>query len=474
MKKLTETTLLLICFLSIEIVAQYGSIGSADARSMGMAKTYSATTTGIFSIGINPANLAFNNDAAVQFTTILPVPNLSVRGGSNFISIDDFNYYFGGIDGERRVLDEADKDNLYGIFENGGSVFANAGARLLTFGFSPKASIGFFALSVSDYSGGKAFVPEALADFSLNGNPQGKVFDISQSSFSTWWIRQYSISYAKELPEVTGKVIDKFALGITVKLVHGFAYMGTDKVSTFLTTSDKNIITGDAELLAYSSFSDNFGVEYEYDTESKASNLNPFPSPAGVGYGADVGFTFGFGSRWKLAFAVTDIGNIIWNDNAAQFSSDGPLLLDDITSKSQRDSVVDLVLGTAQPIDKFTTPLAMALRLGASVIVSDHNEIGFPGRLILAFDYNQGFNEMPGNTITPRFSIGAEWKPADYVPYLRSGFEFLGIDGFNWAFGLGFDLNVLEIHIASSSMQTVLLPFPSNRISFSVSSRWKI
>jgi len=91
---------------------QFGSVGVVDARSMSLAKTYTATTSGIYSVGINPANLSLNNDYLVQFSTVLPVPSVSLGTGSNFISINDINYYFGGVNGEPRFLTERDKEEL--------------------------------------------------------------------------------------------------------------------------------------------------------------------------------------------------------------------------------------------------------------------------------------------------------------------------------------------------------------------------
>jgi len=474
MKKLLFKILLMfVVIISPEIFSQYGSIGSVDARSMGLAKTYTTVTQGIYSIGLNPANLAFNSDATVQFATVLPLPTVSVRGGTNFISFEDISYYFGSDDGESNVLDDGEKDRLYSLFENGGSVFATANVQLFSFGISPGKEVGSFAFTTTDYSGGKAFVPEAIADFLLNGIPPGKVFDLSQTEFSSWWIRNYALTYAREFPELSGSFIEGVAFGISAKLIHGFAYIGTEEVSTKFSTSDQNIISGETNMLAYSSFSENFGIEYEFDEESKESNLSPFPKPAGSGYGLDVGFSFKLDDRWNMALAVTDLGVIEWRRNAAQFLSEGSLIVDDIFDKAQRDSVIDLLMGTASPVKSFSTELATAVRFGTSFLVSSIDEDDFPGSLLLALDYNQGLNNLPGNSLIPRFSIGAEWKPADYIPYIRTGFEILGVDGFNWAFGFGFDAKIVEFHIATSSMQTLVLPMPSNRVSVSLSSRWK-
>ena len=73
--------LLFSLILAVEGSAQYGSIGSVDARSMGFAKTYTAVTKGVYSIGLNPANLILEDTLKFQIATLLPVPSLSAIGG---------------------------------------------------------------------------------------------------------------------------------------------------------------------------------------------------------------------------------------------------------------------------------------------------------------------------------------------------------------------------------------------------------
>ncbi|MEJ2616406.1 MAG: hypothetical protein P8Z35_15735, partial [Ignavibacteriaceae bacterium] len=128
-KSIFKSIVLIIC-LSFELFAQYGSVGSFDARSMGMAKTYTATSRGINSIGINPANLMYNDNGSFEFSTVLPLPTISVRSGSDFLSIEDFNYYFGGVNGEARYLNNQDKERVGNLFKNCGDVFLNASTRI--------------------------------------------------------------------------------------------------------------------------------------------------------------------------------------------------------------------------------------------------------------------------------------------------------------------------------------------------------
>ena len=62
----------LIMFLFVVIIvnktnAQFGSLGSVDARSLGLAGTSNSISNGVYSIGVNPANLAINKNIFIDF-----------------------------------------------------------------------------------------------------------------------------------------------------------------------------------------------------------------------------------------------------------------------------------------------------------------------------------------------------------------------------------------------------------------------
>ncbi len=457
-------------FITQSSFAQYGSVGVKDARSMGLGKTQNATTSGIFSVGINPANLSFNNKNFFEIATILPLPTFSIRTGTNFISFDEFNYYFGGVNGEPRYLTEEDKKKLNLLFDNGGLVFASANAELFSISVNPGKEIGVFAFSLYDFASMRINIPNAIVDVALSGNPIGRTFNLNEGEIKGWWIRNYALSYSREIPQLN--LFDNFSAGITLKLVHGFSYVGTQRNNTFFTTGTKAEITGQADLTGYSSFSDNFGVKYEFDSVPRKSDFSLFPSPAGTGLGLDLGFAGSLDNKWNFALAVTDIGKIKWTKNVAEFTSFGYIYLDDLTNRKQRDSVKEIITGESSKINYVNTNLATALRLGVSYLFGRELN-SWPGSLLLAFDYNQGFNEMPGNSLEPRFSLGSEWKPMDWFPYLRTGFSYGGGRGFNWAFGLGIDAGIVDLHFATTDMQSVFAPNSSKAISVSLSSRWK-
>ena len=468
MKNFRVQIFILIMLFSFSAYAQYGSVGITNARSMGLGRTYNSVSTGIFAVGINPANLTQSN--TLEITTVLPLPAVSIRTGTNFISLEDINYFFGGVNGEARYLTEADKEKFNSLFEQGGAAFLNANAGLFSVSFKPKSELGTFAFSINDFTSTKVNIPEALIDIALTGNPVGKTFNLDDADIKSWWIRTYSLSYAREIPGL--RIFQNFAAGITLKYVQGFSYIGTQKNNTTFTTGSNAEVSGQADIVGYSAFSDNFGVKYDFDTVSQKSKLSLFPNPAGTGYGFDAGFSASLNNNWMISLSVTDIGKIKWTENVAEFKSFGYIYLDDIADKDQRDSLKETITGDSRSIKYIKTNLPTTLRFGTSYLIG--KELNrWPGSLLVAFDYNQGFNEMPGNSLEPRFSIGTEWKPMDWIPFLRTGFSYGGGLGFCWAFGLGIDAGIVELHFATSDMQSVVLPNKMKTVSVSLGSRWK-
>ena len=93
--------------------------------------------------------------------------------------------------------------------------------------------------------------------------------------------------------------------------------------------------------------------------------------------------------------------------------------------------------------------------------------------LLLAFDYNQGFNDQPGNSTLPRFSFGTEWIPKWWVLNFRTGVSAGGYEKFNWGAGLGFDFGLLELNFGSPDFQDIIAPNATKRIAIAFDSKWK-
>lgn len=470
-KNLLSVILLTIVFSS-KAFPQFGSSGTTDARSMGLAKTYNSTSMGIYSIGINPANLSIMDEGSVEFSTIIPLPFISIHSGTDFLSMEKINYYFGGVDGKARVLTENDKQNFNDLFSDGGSVFANFSTTLFSFALKPSIEAGTFALSISDFVGGNFTIPQAIVDLGLNGNQTEKKYDFNDEKFKSWWIRNYGISYSREFQMESESWLKNISAGVSFKLVHGYYYAGIEKVNTNLETGTYNEIQGNADMIGYSAFSDGFGVKYDFDSLEHKSNFGLFMPPAGNGLGFDIGLSFLLEGNWNVSFALTDIGSINWTKNAAKFKAEGEIFIDDLTDQEQLDSLKDKFTGDAERIESFSTGLPTVFRFGLGYNLNEEDNF-LPGTLLLGLDYNQGFNDLPGNSKTPRVSFGFEWKPGDWIPYLRSGVSIGGADGFAWAVGLGIYTGAIEFNFATSYFQTIVSPNAAKQISVAFGSRWK-
>jgi hypothetical protein len=458
-------TLSLSCFT----FAQFGSVGIVDAKSMSLGKTYNANTDGIYSVGINPANMMYSPSGHFEFSTVLPLPALSVRVGTNFMNFDDFNYFFGGVNGNSRLLTPADKQRLFGLFSNSGKVFVNASFTTFAAMYKANPYVGAFGFSMADFIGGGFTVPTAIVDLGLNGNTPNKVYSFNDVDAQSWWIREYSLSYARELPEIHQSFFDKIAVGLSIKMVQGFAYFAVDHVNSSFTTGAQNHLSISNEYVIKSAFSQNFGKIYDFDSSDTKANMGPFPTPAGTGLGFDLGIAATYNKVWRFSLSVTDIGKINWDKNTAEYSGNGGMTLTDLTDSTQRQQLSDTLKGKGKPTSGFSTDLPTALRLGAS-----YNLKGvIPGTLLVAMDYNQGFNNMPGNSKIPRFSLGADWAPLGWLN-LRTGFSVGGNDGFGWAFGLGFDTGLLEFQLATSDMNQIIIGNSAKMFTVSIGSRWKI
>jgi hypothetical protein len=312
-------------------------------------------------------------------------------------------------------------------------------------------------------------VPKALVDLGLNGNSPNQIYSFNDVDAQSWWIREYSLSYARELPEIDQNLFDKIAVGLSVKMVQGFAYFGVDHVNTNLSTGSQNKLTLNSEWMIKSAFSSDFGKIYDFDSlnTSKAS-VGPFPTTVGTGLGFDFGVAAAYDRVWRFSLSITDIGKINWDQNTAEYSGNGSVTLTDLTDSTQRQNLADTLKGKGHPTSGFTTDLPTALRIGAS-----YNLIGvIPGSLLLALDYNQGFNNVPGNSKIARWSLGADWVPWGWLN-VRTGISVGGVDGFGWAFGLGFDTGLVEFIFATSDLNQVVLGNSGKMLTVSIGSRWK-
>ena len=436
MKTGLRLTILLLCAAA---AARAGD--GTNIRGLGMARATTASSRGLDAVGINPANLALPDDAGVEFS-LVPV---GVGLGSDFLTYGLYNKFFTGVETPTgrvaRNLSAADKQELLDAFPGGiGRIAGDAEIRPfgLALRFGPTLTI---ALTATDRISASAAIPSAYAKFLLDGVTPSSTYDFSGAGGSASWTREYALSAGIALPPL--RICQDWGAGISVKVVHGFAYASLARDNTWLAAGSDGVLDASIDLAGVTSHAD--------------FAHSPFPAPAGTGIGIDIGVTAEVNGFLRAGLSVTDIGSISWSRGVQAITGTGSMHLDNPMDTAQRDSLEHAVTGTTVPGTPFTTSLPTMLRMGTEVELERIPWVGkfMVGELTAAIDYTQPLAEAPGYRTTGRLAAGLEFRPWHFLP-LRTGVGFGGPDHFDFALGFGLRLWVLELDVASDNIGWLL------------------
>lgn len=448
----------------------------SNIAGLSMARAYVSSARGLDAIGTNPANLALGDkNRTVTFTL---VPPFGFNFGSDFLNYEIYNDYFTGVDtgGTERAskfLDERDKDRILSLFPSGiAETHFNINVRW--FGMTVHTNnFGSFGLSVSERVAVNFDMPKDYARFILKGlDSLGSMYNFGGTNLTGWSLREYSLSYAYLLPDL--EYITNLAAGITLKLVHGYGYVGTDRYQVTFGNEvlyDSTGISG-YRVLGNSDFRQiRAGID---QFENSDNEFSPFPAPAGSGFGIDLGISGQVMPGLRAALSIVDIGSITWKLNTKEYTGIGGFAMTNPTSSEQFDSLKDAFKGNEQSIGQFSTSLATAARIGASLQLDETPWVPWlVGRLLLALEYEQGFNNVPGNTTRARLALGMEYRPIEFFP-IRTGVSFGGQDRFNWAMGFGFDLQAFTLDFGTENIALLFTPDSYDQLSFGLGMKIKI
>ncbi|MCF6271197.1 MAG: DUF5723 family protein [Melioribacteraceae bacterium] len=468
---------ILLFFLSNLVMAQYGGVLSyPDARTVAIGSQAAVTSTGVYAILANPANLALQG-TTIEISTVLPIPSINAVSGNDFMTFSDIEYYFGGVKDENgniigRYLDPSEKEILLSKFNEGNRIQTSAAINLFSISLSAGKDIGNFGFSINDVLGQRTGLPKDLIDLFLNGNRVGRTYYLNDLVLSTSYLREYNLSYARDFSPLLNNIFDSFSAGVTLKLVHGYAYTEIETIGTTIKTLEDHSILIENNLAANIAVSQDFGIQWDFDDVKNIQNISPFLNPAGVGFGINFGFATELDSIWTFGLSITDIGSVSWDNNPVSYKSSSSFLISDVTDSTLTDSIEAALKPIGSYSDGFTSSLPTVLRLGASFRLDRFLNGNFPGKMLLVVGYNQGFNNSLNNTTSPLLSLGFEWKPIDLFP-IRSGFTFGGFTGFAWSLGLGIDAEVVEFNFASADIISAFKGNDTKVVQFTIGSRWK-
>lgn len=408
-----------------------------NIRGLGMARSATAASRGLDAVGINPANLALPDDGTVTLS-ILPV---GVGVGSDFLTYGLYNKFFTGVESPTgrvaRNLSEADKQEFLRAFP-GGSGTLGAAAEIRPVGLALRFE-GFatIALTATERVAATAVIPSSYAAFLLEGMTPGSRYDFSGAGGSAVWTREYALSAGFALPTIAP--FRSWSAGVSLKLVHGFAYASVTRDNTFLSAGSNGMLDANIDIAGVSSHADIGG--------------SPFPCPAGSGIGADIGLSAELNDYMTAGISVTDIGSMHWDGNVRELYGGGRMHLDDPMNGAQRDSLEHAVTGNTRTGNPFTVGLPTTLRAGVQVELENLRWVKkvLFGGLTAACDYTQGFSGFPGTSRVGRLSLGLEYRPWQFLP-IRTGASFGGADRFDFALGFGLKIWVFRLDIASENI----------------------
>lgn len=433
-----------------------------NLQGRGMGSTFTAIARGTSTLGINPANLSYKNNYSVDFNLL----NFSISTGSDLIDINIYNKYFTGDENGNPVfLTDQDKREILKIFPAGlAQTGFNFDLSLLAFTVNA-GNLGSLAFSIYERAGLSILMPKDYLEFVLFGNLLNKKYDFGKTYFNALWCREYSFSYAREIPQPD--FLKYLSAGLSIKLIHGYGFAEISHNRTYFATDAESKIYGKIDYQVKMA-----GIDILF-TENN-TGYSPFPKPAGTGIGFDLGLSGNVSDILSVGVALVNVGKISWKSNTYEHSGYAEFNLDDPkTAQEQLDSLDKIFKNTKTKISGFNTSLPTVLRLGIGYKLDQAQFVSnFPGEMTIAFDYNQGFNNLTGNTKIPRFSLGLEYKPLKWLP-IRTGFSLGGVEGFKWGFGSGLLFSFMDLEFATENLEALIFPSSMDRISFGMGMRLK-
>jgi len=471
----------ILILTSTKIFAQSsGSFGYTDAKSAGLAFTYASNALGVDAIGVNPANLALEDLTKFSMRTLLPFPSLSFSLTTP-LSVEKYNYFFGGVTDATgktvgRYLTQADKDELNQLLGES-DLTINTQINFLSFAYYHSEKIGGFGFSFVDRIGSNIRLSKVFTDLIFSGLYPMKMYSFSDMDIKLSYTREMSLSYGRKIVDFDNKFIQSLYGGVAIKFISGYYYLSTAKNNSYFKLDNDNVIRGKWDYEIYHALSPSYAKNYGKDSIVSVDDFSfsLFPEPAGGGTGFDLGLTAIMSNQMRVSLAITDIGSIKWDKNQAIIKGSGDFTFEGYSSKEQIDSLSDKFKKVTSDLKtSFSTSLPTALRLGVSYRLDQAPFISkFPGRMLVSFDYNQGFNNEIGNSTKPRFSLGIDWKPGNWIPTLRTGISLGGKLGFRWGFGLGIMAGPFDFSIATSNFESIVSQNTATKLNFYFDTKWR-
>lgn len=347
-------------------------------------------------IGVNPANLGWDNNDKISFTVINP--GVSVQAGA--LNMKAVNLLRHGNDSTqlsttRQIAGSAHGTNLF--------------ADINWFAFSLKLNkIGTFAIGLRDKAMLNVIVsPAGTTLITQNGHVSDSValHKLVGSSVSLYQYREMNIDFGRKLFETGGQKTsnDDYYVNYNVRYSN---YIGQGNVTDTAPGADSDAfkVYGGIGLkyiwgeTYFNGNVDNSGINADYAVPSDFPAFSPL-SAANPGHGlaADLGVSALY-KKWTFGISATDLGSVTWRQSSftiADTTIFGLNNINTVINKIDSNTVTDY-----KRTRNVTMLLASKLRLGSAYQLSK--------RIILSADIIFPLNNAISNLNGPYFALGTQ------------------------------------------------------------------
>jgi len=370
--------------------------GESNPRAMAMGGAYTALAVGLDASAANPANLGLSKNRS--FTLDLFSVGLSVK--NNSFSLSDYNEYTG------QFLTDEDKNVILEKIPAEGLKL-----NVLTEVSSLNFSIGRLAFNFRGLGASKANFDKDPFELLLFGNAVKSEVNLSDTRGEAYAIGDGALSYGQSLLKWQG---GELAVGATFHYLYGLAYEKIIYAEGGVATTDEGFV-GDGEMIVRSAL-------------------------GGQGMAFDLGVALMFRNNWVFSASWQNIySKINWNKETEElrYTFDmQPITFDDMADEDS-DSLVESS-DTTYSVAGFSSTLPTVVKLG---IARSYK------RLTWALDWEQGTSDGASQAITPRLSLGLEYRLVGFFP-LRVGSSFGGDRGSIYSTGFGLYMGPLHLDLA--------------------------
>lgn len=392
MRKIT-LTLLIVASAAVFADAQI----IPTARSTGLAGAGGTLMYGTNAIGWNPANLALNSNPGFSLNLL----SFGASFGNDAYSLD----YVGNTFVKGDTLSKTQIDDILGQMSgNELRFYGNLGIPLVGL------SVGNYGLNVDAHVLTKAGIPSDVFKLMFTGPVKGETYDLSKVDAGALAYVSTGLTASKSL---SVPIFDQFGVGATFKYLYGFGFADLLQKSGSLRVTDDNIYAGG---------------QYRFVRTKTEGG-----SSSGDGIALDLGAA-GHWNPMDIYFGAT-LGNLVgsmtWSNLTAadvDFNVDGAIDLNKVSRKDYYNDFFKQSDTTYDYKSDVTTDLPKYL-----LLAFDKPYLGGRGDLLVS--YYQGFNDVFGQTTTPKLSLGSELR-LWFLP-LRVGAAFGGAEGSEYSAGTG-------------------------------------